>query len=279
MSFLGHFRSCRQSGSDRPDGFVRNGNLVPVRYGQAFRQWLQLLGTDFHGDSTLAFFLLFANRKHDLEAVVNGGLALLGAEILGFPGHSKTRPAFRVTDNHPGTAHGRELVGASFSRVGSVSGVEPAVLGSDSNVPAKAAQQERNIHKRDTQGDLDIFGNGTRFVEHFDAGQILVPGTVALPVSTNQVLALRGDETGWLRRSHGAMSLEGIGWPKEFRDGSINLCDAPRRVNRVQGSSSRLETFDDREAGCNVGLESLSNDLDRVVRSSRILGAFQQASD
>jgi len=67
--------------------------------------------------------------------------------------------------------------------------------------------------------------------------------------------------------------------PKEWRDGSIDLIDAPGRIDCVDSGASLLEAVEDRHSRFYVGLEAFSDDLDGVVSSSWVLAAFEEPVD
>mmetsp|Transcript_9727 Transcript_9727/g.20361 ORF Transcript_9727/g.20361 Transcript_9727/m.20361 type:complete len:298 (-) Transcript_9727:20-913(-) len=222
MGFLCHLRCGGEAGSDGPDGFVSNSDTGPVFGGQGLGQRCQLLGADFHGDSGFTFFLLFTDGKHDLEAVVNSNLALLGAKLVGLSGHAEPFTTFGVTDNDPGDTEGLQLVGSNFSGESTVAGVNTTVLGTNGNVLAEIGQQLGDVDVWDAQGNLYVGRDGTGSVEDGDTLGVFVPGSVALPVSTDQVLAGSfGSCFGG--RSVGAALLEFGGRNRHFVGFSFDL--------------------------------------------------------
>ena len=128
-------------------------------------------------------------HKHDLKSIVEGNLALVGTDSHGFSSHTKTLTSLRVTNNGPDDAEGLELVGTGFSRIGAVSSVDSTVLGSNRNVLSEGAQELGNVNVRNTQSDLNVVGNRSGIIEYLDAIGVFVPGSIALPVSADQVLA------------------------------------------------------------------------------------------
>lgn len=71
----------------------------------------------------------------------------------------------------------------------------------------------------------------------------------------------------------------GVGLPKERRDGRKDPLDAPGRIDCVHGGTSLPEVLEDRHRRCRMRREAFSDDPDGVVRSSRVLGAFEQSPD
>ncbi len=145
--------------------------------------------------------------KHNLESIVNGNLALLGADFDGFSSHAKSFASLGVTNDGPDNAEGLELVGSGFSGESTAFRVNTTVLGTNGNIGSECCQQLRDVDVRDTKGDLDIGGNWSCLVEDSDTVGVFVPGTVALPVTTNQVLA-GSISTNVRGRSRGARVLE-----------------------------------------------------------------------
>mmetsp|Transcript_19033 Transcript_19033/g.53062 ORF Transcript_19033/g.53062 Transcript_19033/m.53062 type:complete len:238 (-) Transcript_19033:88-801(-) len=207
MSLLCHFGSSGKTGTDSPHGFVGNGNASPVFWGQNLGQRFQLACANVHGDATFTFLLLFTDSKHNLESIVDGDLALFGAKLNSFSGHAKAFTSLGVTDDDPGNTKGLQLVRTSLSSVSSISLVDTRVLCSHGNVLAETCKQLWNVDVGDAKSNFDVGRDRTAFIEHLDAVKILVPGSVAFPVSSNQVLAGSVD-TGFCARSIGSACLE-----------------------------------------------------------------------
>jgi hypothetical protein len=94
-----------------------------------------------------------------------------------------------VTDNDPFTSYITKLGGRDLSSVSTRSVINATVLCSDGDVIAKLTGAETQVDKGSTDGHLYIGRDWTSLIEFFDEFCERFGGTVAFPVSSNEVLS------------------------------------------------------------------------------------------
>ena len=190
VGLLSHLGGGGKTSADGPNGLVGNGDVLPILLFQKLRGGGKLRGTDIVGGAVLTLLLLLSDGEHDLKTSIEGNLHLLGHKLAVLSGHTETLPAFGVADADPDTANVLQLGGADLTGVGTLLLVDAAILSSDGNVLPKLGKAERDVDEGGADGNLNIGGDGPGLVEGVDDLGEGGDGAVALPVATDEVLAL-----------------------------------------------------------------------------------------
>lgn len=208
MRLLRHLGGSSETSADGPNGLVGNGNVLPILLLKKLGGRGELGSTDIVGGAVLTLLLLLSNGKHDLEASIKSNLDLLGNELTVLSGHTETLPALGVADDDPDATNVLQLGGADLAGVGTFLVVDAAVLCSDGNVLPKLGKAKGDVDERGADGNLGVGGNGPGLVEGVDELGEGGNGTVALPVSTDEVLPLAFLGRAALGRTGGSAKLK-----------------------------------------------------------------------
>jgi hypothetical protein len=109
----------------------------------------------------------------------------------------------------PGASQVLDLKGGNLSSVRTLASVDATVLGTHSNVAAETCQESGQVNVGRAHGNFHVAGNGSRFVQDLDAVHAFGQGTVALPVSSNQVFSLTIRHGDFCGRSGRATAFSG----------------------------------------------------------------------
>lgn len=115
MDLLGLLLGSDLAGSDGPDGFVGNDNVLPVLLLDGGGNGLELALDDIVGDVLLALLEGLTDTSDDLEARVEGRLDLVSYELVRV---AEERAALRVAEDDPWDAGVLDLLGGDFTSEG-----------------------------------------------------------------------------------------------------------------------------------------------------------------
>ena len=208
MRLLSHLGGGSETSADGPNGLVGNGNVLPILLLKKLGGRGELRSADIVGGAVLTLLLLLSNGKHDLKTSIESDLDLLGNELTVLSGHTETLPALGVADDDPDATNVLQLGGADLAGVGTLLLVDAAVLCSDGNVLPKLGKAKGDVDEGGADGNLGVGGDGTGLVEGVDELGEGGNGTVALPVSTDEVLALAFLGSAALGRTGGSAKVK-----------------------------------------------------------------------
>ena len=167
-----------------------NCYVLPILFLKKLGGRGKLRSADVVGGAVLTFLLLLSNGEHDLEASIEGNLDLLGNKLAVLTGHTEALPALRVADADPHDANILELRGADLAGVGTLLLVDATVLSTDGDVVTELGEAKGDVDEGSADGNLNVGGDGTGLVEGVNELGEGGNGTVALPVTTDEILAL-----------------------------------------------------------------------------------------
>ncbi len=172
-----------ETGSNGPDGFVGDDDVLPVLGGENVGVGLDLGENKVVGGSGFTVFKGFSAACEDLDSLVEGVFGLGGDLLVGFT----LSATFGVTDKSPFDSHIGYHIGAGFSGEGPIS-LGPNILDTDGNIFAKSFRDSLDVELRWADNDFGI-GRQSGLVEHGNKLLGLGDSSVALPVTSDEEFA------------------------------------------------------------------------------------------
>jgi len=184
VSILSNLWRGNLSGSNGPDWLISNDNLSPV--GDALLGSIELSLEDIVGLLSLTLLKSLSNAEDGVEANLLGSCQLLGDNGVSL---TIELSSLGVTNQGPLEVEVLHLVGADLTSEGSVL-VGGDVLGRDLDGGVKTSLHIGDVERDWSHDDFDVVAAHSQTVESLAESLHGRDGSIALPVSSDNVLAL-----------------------------------------------------------------------------------------